>query len=214
VSTSVPPTIDIGERPRTRKKRLLVPKLLFLPMIAFAALSQSVYADGGFWDTTLEVVSFLLLLVGAIGRVWVAAYISGRKTVELVTDGPYSITRNPLYFFSFIAYLGAGLAFEKVSIAIAFGVFFFLTHWTTILTEERKLGDLFGTDFDDYAVLVPRFLPRPQLIAMPEFVTFRTASFNLAILDGASIMMVFVLAHLIEYGQNAGVVPMLFRRIP
>src|SRR5690242_2552426 len=103
-----------GAEKRKRRKRILVPKLLFLPMIAFGALSQSIYAEGGFWDTTFEVISFLLLLVGAIGRVWVAAYISGRKTVELVTDGPYSITRNPLYFFSFIAYVGAGLAFEKV----------------------------------------------------------------------------------------------------
>jgi protein-S-isoprenylcysteine O-methyltransferase Ste14 len=209
MSTSVEQSTGAEKRTR-RRKRLLVPKLLFFPIIAFAALSQSNYAEGGFWDTTFEVISFLLLLVGAIGRVWVAAYISGRKTVELVTDGPYSITRNPLYFFSFIAYVGAGLAFEKVSMAIALGVFFFLTHWTTILTEERKLGDLFGSEFDDYAVRVPRFLPRPRLIAMPEFVTFRTASFNLAILDCASIMMVFVLAHLIEYGQNEGIVPILF----
>src|SRR5436305_2237356 len=138
MSTSVEQSTGAEKRTR-RRKRLLVPKLLFFPMIAFAALSQSIYAEGGFWDTTFEVISFLLLLIGAIGRVWVSAYISGRKTVELVTDGPYSITRNPLYFFSFVAYLGAGLAFEKVTMAIAFGMFFFLTHWTTIRTEEIKL---------------------------------------------------------------------------
>src|SRR5262245_59839085 len=83
-------------------------QIAFFPLLAFALLSQSSYTEGGFWDTTLEVLSFVLLSVSEFGRVWVSAYISGRKTVELVTDGPYSITRNPLYFFTFIAYIGSG----------------------------------------------------------------------------------------------------------
>src|SRR5438874_6144411 len=93
-------------------KRLFIPKLLFLPAIAFALVSQAAYVEDGFWDTTWEVVSFLILLTAAFGRIWSAAYISGRKNHELVVDGPYSLTRNPLYFFSFLGYLGAGLAFE------------------------------------------------------------------------------------------------------
>ncbi len=182
--------------------RLFVPKLLFWPVIAFTLVSQSVYVDGEFWDTTLEVVSFLMLLVAAMGRVWVSAYISGRKNSELVTDGPYSITRNPLYFFSFLGYIGAGLAFEKVTVAMAFGVAFFLTHWPTIRAEEAKLQRKFGNDFDEYAKQVPRFFPRPRKLSLPEHVTFRTHSFNRAVLDCALIMSVFILAHLIEYGQN------------
>src|SRR5262245_33988965 len=140
--------MDIPDTSRKFNKRLLVPKLLFLPMIAFALLSQSVYVEDGFWDTTLEVLALVLLSIGAVGRVWVSAYISGRKNAELVTDGPYSITRNPLYFFSFIAYVGAGLAFEKLTLAVAFAVFFFLTHWPTIIAEENKLRAAFGDQFD------------------------------------------------------------------
>ncbi len=178
----------IAEPAKRAKKinlRLFVPKLLFWPVIAFTLVSQSVYTDGGFWDTTLEVVAFLILLVAAMGRVWVSAYISGRKNTELVTDGPYSMTRNPLYFFSFLGYVGAGLAFEKVSVAIAFGVAFFLTHWATILAEETKLREKFGSDFDEYVKQVPRFFPRLQKFSAPEFVTFRASVFNRAILDCA-----------------------------
>src|SRR6478672_11475946 len=47
------------------KKRLLIPKLLFWPLLAFALVSQSVYVEGGFWDTTLEVLSFIVLLVAS-----------------------------------------------------------------------------------------------------------------------------------------------------
>lgn len=196
------------------RKRLVVPKLLFLPVIVFALVSQSAYADGGFWDTTFEVVSFLILVVAAMGRVWTSAYISGRKNAELVTDGPYSMTRNPLYFFSFLAYIGAGLALEKVTVAVVFAALFFLTHWWTILAEEAKLSAKFGSAFDNYAQRVPRFFPSFRNVVIPEFVTFSTASFNRAILDCSLIMLMFVIGDLIKYGQHAGALPILIQGVP
>ncbi len=202
-------------RPAKRiRKRLFVPKLLFWPVIAFALVSQSAYAVGGFWDTSLEVVSFLLLLAGAMGRVWTSAYISGRKNTELVTDGPYSLTRNPLYFFSFLAYIGAGLAFEKITVAAAFAVLFVLTHWTTIAAEERKLRERYGEQFDHYARRVPRFIPRLQALELPEYVTYNAAVFNRAVLDCSLIMLCFVLGVVIKYAQHAGILPVLLTNVP
>lgn len=194
--------------------RLFIPKLLFLPVVAFAIVSHHCYDNHGFWDTTWEVVSFLILLVGSMGRVWSSAYISGRKNNELVMDGPYSLTRNPLYFFSFLAYVGAGLAFEKLTVAFAFGVAFFLTHWATILAEEKKLRSKFGATYDEYASRVPRFIPRIGKMDLPEYVTFKPAIFNRAVLDCSLIMSVFIFAHLIEYFQNAGVLPILLHNVP
>jgi protein-S-isoprenylcysteine O-methyltransferase Ste14 len=195
-------------------KRLFIPKLLFLPAILLALVSQHVYAEDGFWDTTWEVVSFLILIVAAIGRVWTAAYISGRKTQELVVDGPYSLARNPLYFFSFLAYLGAGLAFEKLTVAFAFIVVFWLSHWPTILAEESKLRSKFGGKYDDYAKSVPRFWPRIGRMKLPDAVTFSPIVFNRAVLHCGFIMLAYLLAHLIEYAQVAGVVPILIRNVP
>ena len=111
----------------------------FCRQFIFAVVSQHVYVEDGFWDTTWEVLAYLILMIAAIGRVWTSAYISGRKTHEIVCDGPYSLTRNPLYFFSLLAYLGAGLAFEKLTVALAFVAVFWLTHWPTIMAEEAKL---------------------------------------------------------------------------
>ena len=194
-------------------KRLLIPKLLFLPIIVFAMMSQHVYHDDGFWDTTWEVLSFLFLLVASFGRVWTSAFISGKKNRELVVDGPYSVTRNPLYFFSFLGYIGAGLAFEKLTVALAFAILFLLTHWPTILYEERKLRDLFGEKFDKYAASVPRFWPRFGLMKMPESVVFLPEMYNRAVLDCALIMSVFILAHFIEYAQSAGWIPVYVHNV-
>jgi protein-S-isoprenylcysteine O-methyltransferase Ste14 len=211
MSASVPTSATRAHR---INKRIFIPKLLFLPVIAFALVSQHSYTEDGFWDTTWEVVSFLILLAGAMGRVWSSAYISGRKNNELVMDGPYSLTRNPLYFFSFLAYVGGGLAFEKLTVAFAFGVAFFLTHWATILAEEKKLRGKFGETYDEYARRVPRFIPRIGKMDLPEYVTFKPEIFNRAVLDCSLIMSVFILAHLIEYFQNAGVLPILIRNVP
>jgi protein-S-isoprenylcysteine O-methyltransferase Ste14 len=195
-------------------KRLFIPKLLFLPAIIFALVSQHVYAEDGFWDTTWEVLSFLILTIATLGRVWTSAYISGRKTHELVTDGPYSLTRNPLYFFSLLAYLGAGLAFEKLTVALAFLAVFWLSHWPTILAEESKLRNKFGEEYDDYAGSVPRFWPRIGRMKLPDTVTFSPVVFNRSVLHCGFIMLAYILAHLIEYAQDVGVVPILLRNVP
>jgi protein-S-isoprenylcysteine O-methyltransferase Ste14 len=199
---------------RRIKKRLFIPKLLFLPVLLFAMVSQHAYVAHGFWDTTWEVVAFLILLVASMGRVWTSAYISGRKNQELVVDGPYSLTRNPLYFFSFLGYLGAGLAFEKLTVCLAFGVMFFLTHWSTILAEENKLRGIFGETYDEYAKRVPRFVPLVRAPTLPDSVTFIPRLYNRAVLDCGLLMSVYILAHLIGYAQNAGVIPILIRNVP
>lgn len=195
-------------------KRLLIPKLLFVPAIAFALVSQHTYVENGFWDTTWEVLSFLILLVAAFGRVWCAAYISGRKNHELVADGPYSLSRNPLYFFSFLGFIGAGLAFEKVTAAVVFVIVFFFTHWPTILAEEAKLRNKFGETYEAYAKSVPRFWPRIGPMNLPDAITISPKIFNRAVLHCSYIMLVYILAHLIEYGQGAGVIPVLLHDVP
>ena len=58
-------------------------------------------------------------------------YVGGRKNAELVTTGPYSMMRNPLYFFSLLGVAGVGaqtgsvLATFAVT-AVAYAVFDYL----------------------------------------------------------------------------------------
>ena len=175
-------------------KRLFIPKLLFVPAIAFALVSQHSYAENGFWDTTLEVLAFLTLMVAALGRVWTSAYISGKKNHELVVDGPYSLTRNPLYFFSLLGYLGAGLAFEKLTVSLAFTVVFVFTHWPTICRRESKLRDKFGDKYDDVcqnraAILAAN---RTNEIARDRRRFIRRV-FNRAVIHSGCIMLAYLL---------------------
>ena len=86
------------------------------------------------WETSPLIEESLMLLacfmagIGAFGRIWCSLYIAGYKNNVLVTDGPYSMCRNPLYFFSFVGSIGVSCATETFTIplltALAFGIYY------------------------------------------------------------------------------------------
>jgi hypothetical protein len=133
----------------------------------------------------------------------------GRKNRELVTEGPFSIMRNPLYFFSMLAFVGAGLSFESITLAIAFGAVFFVTHWRTILLEERNLRAIFGPAYDEYIARVPRFLPRPRLYVPATVVTLSVPVFLRSLFEAGLIPLAFLGAQAVEAGHQSGVLPVL-----
>jgi protein-S-isoprenylcysteine O-methyltransferase Ste14 len=98
--------------------------------------------------------------VRALGKQWTyqARVIEGH---ELVTQGPYSLARNPIYLGMFGAILGAGLVFARWWTLLAALVLFLVGNHIRITAEERLLREGFGAKFDDYARRVPAFLPRP-----------------------------------------------------
>src|SRR3954469_5447769 len=60
-------------------------------------------------DKASSLLGFALVTTATLRRLWSLAFISGHKNASLVQDGPYSCTRNPLYFFSAIGALGLGI---------------------------------------------------------------------------------------------------------
>jgi protein-S-isoprenylcysteine O-methyltransferase Ste14 len=190
------------------RKRILAPKLLFLPVFAVAFVSHHVWQEEGLMNLSLEVSALALIAIGAIGRIWVAAFVSGRKNQQLVTEGPYAIVRNPLYMF--LAFVGAGLAFETFTFALLFAVLFFATHLPAIFAEEKFLRGKFGAQFDAYAHAVPRLIPRSWKPTCPAEIRFNTAVYSRAVLDSSLIVSMFLLAHVVEWGHLHHVLPVVF----
>ena len=63
----------------------------------------------------IEKAGLALIVICILGRTWCTLYIGGRKKRELINKGPYSVVRNPLYFFTTIgaAGIGGGGSFES-----------------------------------------------------------------------------------------------------
>src|SRR6185436_15331416 len=76
------------------------------------------------------------------------------------TEGPYSWTRNPLYFGSFLLQLGFGVMSGSWIAAAITIVPSFVIYPNVIRNEEGHLERLFPEQFREYASRVPRFIPR------------------------------------------------------
>ncbi len=191
-------------------KRLVIAKLLAVSVVGAAFVSQQYYKEDSAIEISFELTGMALLGAAALGRVWSAVFVSGRKSQELITDGPFSITRNPLYFFSFLGFLGAGLLFQSFIITAALVAIFFLTHWPTILKEEVKLRGIFGEKYDDYCMAVPRFIPRPWLYNSRATAEFCPRVFTKAVFESMLMLSLIPLADGLEHLRTSTLTPALF----
>lgn len=112
-------------------------------------------------------IGFFLMLVGTAFRAWTSGYIN--KNTELATHGPYSLTRNPLYFANIIIAAGlavAGNNWISVGIAVGYCLFFFPL---LMIVEHRHLKKAFGERYDQWAKEVNIFFPSIRKVKNPSF---------------------------------------------
>ncbi len=156
----MPISFDLVRQQWQRKLIIVVAVVIGL---AAVMASRPISSEGSFLHETVERGGIFLILIAIMGRTWCSMYISGRKLVSLVTRGPYSISRNPLYVFSSIAAFGVGaqlgsIVFAAICAAACLAIFrLVVTH------EEQALTQLFPAEFPAYEARVPRFLPDPSL---------------------------------------------------
>jgi protein-S-isoprenylcysteine O-methyltransferase Ste14 len=120
---------------------------------------QPVSPEDAIWHETVERSGIFFILVGILGRTWCAMYIGGNKLHRLVTEGPYSVTRNPLYVFSAIAAFGLGAQLGSVVYALICAAATIAIFALVISHEERALAERFPSDFALYRARVPRLAP-------------------------------------------------------
>ncbi|EHS52712.1 isoprenylcysteine carboxyl methyltransferase, partial [Rhizobium sp. PDO1-076] len=115
--------------------------------------------DSTYYDLWLEIAGFIFILCGFGVRLWCTLYIGGRKSRDLLSDGPYSLCRNPLYVGSILAAIGIGLQTEMLSFGIFCGVVCWGIFHVVVKKEERYLLVEFGEPYRLYFDTTPRFWP-------------------------------------------------------
>jgi protein-S-isoprenylcysteine O-methyltransferase Ste14 len=101
---------------------------------------------------------FALSAVQALGKQW-TYQARVLKDHDLITQGPYSIVRNPIYLSMFGMIVSTALVFSRWWLALIAVAFFLVGNRIRIRAEEKLLRETFGKKFDDYAARVPAFLP-------------------------------------------------------
>lgn len=157
----------------------------------------------------IEWLGVFLIFVCICGRTWCAFYIGGRKKDELVTLGPYSLVRNPLYVFTLIGAFGIGAQFASVVVAIAMTLIAAIVLRTVVAQEEAFLSQAFPEGWVRYSQDVARFAPRWRQWQDVEHLTIKPALVVRTFLDACVFALAIPGADLIEAAQAHGLLPVL-----
>lgn len=112
---------------------------------------------------TIAIAAASVWLCGAavrtLGKQWTyqARVVEGH---ELITQGPYSLVRNPIYLGMLGMLLATGLAVGRWPVLVIAIIVFLAGTEIRIRTEEKLLREAFGEKFDEYAGRVSAFIPK------------------------------------------------------
>ena len=201
---------SIATQPFNQRKRLLVVQGLCIVTIGSLLFSRPGWDEASPLHEFVEMTGFVLILVCIFGRLWSILYVGGRKNSELAVNGPYSITRNPLYLFSTIGAFSIGLMFGSIIVAAVLGVCTYAVLGMTTRKEEAFLRDKFGPEFEVYVARTPRFWPKPWLYRDQRQRTFSTSALRSTFFDALYFLAIFPAIEGIEYLQVIGYLPTYF----
>jgi protein-S-isoprenylcysteine O-methyltransferase Ste14 len=174
-------------------------------------------------------IGAILALLGAIFRVWGAAYLN-YATIHhgemqggaIMADGPYRFMRNPLYVGGWFMIAAAAFLMPPTGALVSF-VLFTVFLLRLILAEEEFLGTSLGEPYRQYLCVVPRLMPKfraglPSSGQKPHWFTALIAEINpigmfvtLAVLSWSYDYLLMLKGILISFGASL-VVRALMRR--
>jgi protein-S-isoprenylcysteine O-methyltransferase Ste14 len=194
-----------------KKKRVLFTRLFAAAVGVLILFSGSRWEAVELYSTTLFSAGAIMVGVATVGRVWCNLYICGRKSSELITAGPYSMCRNPLYFFSLIGAVGLGLTTETISFAVLFLVVFSIYYPFVIQAEEKRLSEIHGAEYQQYRKEIPRFIPTLKRFREPDEYVVRVKLFRRSLLDAMCFVWFIGILEIIEALHESHILPVLIK---
>lgn len=112
-------------------------------------------------DFHVDVFGFALSAIGVVIRLVSRAWKTTHEGGGLVTTGPYSIVRNPMYVGSFLAGLGLCLILGSYAFLFVYAAAFAITHGLIARREEGELTARWPEEYGAYKASVPGWFPSP-----------------------------------------------------
>ena len=182
--------------------------VFFLVWIIFSA-PKLIYLQDLF-----NIIGIFLLFVGILGRLYATLYIGGMKNSgsdgnSFISDGIYSVCRNPLYFFSFVGLLGILFLKGQLILVILGAALFLLIYRFTILGEEKFLSDKFGDSYKEFLKNTPRFFPNFSRFKYSERLEIRPFFLHKEAKRAFVWLFAALFIYVISILQNLGFLPIL-----
>lgn len=141
---------------------LLVIVLLLTTWVPLHWLYHQLWPYGlwPFWIGAAITVSGLLFAVWArahLGRNW-SRSVTVKEGHELITTGPYSLVRHPIYTGILCGFLGTAIAISQVRGFVGFALIF-VALWAKLRMEEEWMRGQFGETYANYASHTAALVP-------------------------------------------------------
>jgi protein-S-isoprenylcysteine O-methyltransferase Ste14 len=199
--------IDLQALQRKRKLVLTLGGAVWLLLMLFTQSRWRTEAPHLY--SAIAGAGLVLILASIVGRTWCTLYIGGLKKRELVTAGPYSLVRNPLYVFSAIGAAGIGAQTGSALLAVLFAAGALAVFHVVARHEEAFLAATFPADFAAYAARVPRFWPRLSQWREADELRVKPRLVRRTFLEACLFLLALPAAQLVTSLQQLGLLPVL-----
>ncbi len=85
-----------------------------------------------------------------------------RPIQKLLTPGPYTFSRNPMYLSELVFWFGWALFYGSLAVFIGFLFWVVMFNFVILPWEERDLEARFGEAYREYKARVPRWMGLPK----------------------------------------------------
>jgi protein-S-isoprenylcysteine O-methyltransferase Ste14 len=178
LSPTVKPGTSYGETGwRTKEDVVTEPTdhagVIAPPPVLYAGALIASFVLRRFWPAPISGGATWVVLAGvALGLLGVGLVVWGlvtmrsagtnvdprKETTAIVADGPFRVTRNPLYVGLTLIYLGLTLGFDVWWGLVLLVPLLIVMHFGVVCREERYLERKFGDDYRQYKRRVARYI--------------------------------------------------------
>ena len=142
-------------------KNVPIPETIVFPLAAGFIIelffSRPLFSSNIFW----VILASVLLIFGLIFIFWSVREAGKLDMVapgRLITSGPYSYSRNPMYVSWVSIYLSIFFINRSLWLLLLLFVAILITHYLVIIREERILRQTFGDQYKEYCARVRRYI--------------------------------------------------------
>lgn len=143
------------------------------PLVFLGAIIAGVIVQRMATPLSLKVAAGIRLAVGVLilvcgtslvisARIWFTrtrqSPIPWKPTPELILQGPYRFTRNPMYMGVTLLVIGLGLTVNNLWISLFAAPALMAVHFVAVLPEERYLAEKFGESYRNLLARVRRYV--------------------------------------------------------
>lgn len=185
--------------------RLRLTLAYFVVLFAAAALAAPWWPA----NSAVRIAALLLVALACLGRIWCSVFIAGRKDAAIVSDGPYAVSRHPLYSLSFVGGLGLALATGSITLVALTAIVLAALFGSAARREERWLGEHHPEAWARYAATTRRWRPDFSQWTLPSSTLVYPAILWKAFVDAGAFFLLYAFLLAAIALREAGALPTL-----